>query len=442
MICAEWNEEDWSTLITAIELNTCILMLGPDASFEEVDGQFQPLTEIFSKKLAEGKEIKEAVEAWGIDRSNLAQVSLCYLFLPRLGRNSLLDKYRRFFKERRELTSEFYRNLAALPFYFAVISTPDFMFSQALRERDKNHIIASYNFNGREIDLVEMGNRDRPLLFYLYGNVNEPQSLVLTEDDLLNFLTKIVSKNPALPKNIVSELQEKNKTFLFLGFGFKHWYLRILLHVLQVRSKESRSFALEQFAPQQLEEFKNTIFFFGESDYRIQICNADLKGFARELKERYERSLITSPSEIPKAVPRDAPTLFICHASENKNIAAQLYQSMAKSGFRPWLDKENIRGGERWNAQIQKTIEEIDYFLVLNSKALAEKEEGYVNKEIHRALERQENFRRSAFIIPLLIDDAPLLEEFKDMQAIDLRDPSNIEKLSTHIKRDQQIRKR
>ena len=442
MVCAEWDEEDWSTLITAIKLNSCILMLGPDASFEKVDGQFQPLTEILSKKLAEEKNVKEAVEAWGIDPSDLGQVSLSYILLRKLGRNKLLDRFISFYEGRRELTSEFYRNLAVLPFYFAMICTPDNMFSEALKRESREHIIQWYNFNGGKKDLIEMGTRDKPLLFYLYGHLREPQSLVVTEDDLLNFLTKIASKDPPLPRNIMSELQGRDKTFLFLGFGFKHWYLRILLHVLQVRSKESRSFALEQFAPQQMEDFKNTIFFFGESDYRIQICNADLNGFAMELRKRYGESAEILAQGIAKIPQLDAPTVFVCHASQNKDDAARLYQNLAANGFKPWLDKENIRGGQRWNEQIQETIEEIDYFLVLNSRALSEKEGSYVNREINHALERQKDFRRCSFIIPVLIDDTPLLDEFKSFQAIDLREPNGLEKLITHIKRDQQIRKR
>ncbi|HAO20607.1 MAG TPA: hypothetical protein DCQ37_09125, partial [Desulfobacteraceae bacterium] len=77
-----------------------------------------------------------------------------------------------------------------------------------------------------------------------------PESLVMTENDLLDFLVSVISKAPGLPASITSELNSTDKNFLFLGFGFKHWYLRILLHVLAGNShKKSRSFALE-FMPE------------------------------------------------------------------------------------------------------------------------------------------------------------------------------------------------
>jgi hypothetical protein len=199
---------------------------------------------------------------------------------------------------------------------------------------------------------------------------------------------------------------------------------------------------LEQFAPQQTEDFKNTIFFFGESDYRIQICNADLNGFAKELRKRYGESKEISALGAAKIQQLGAPTVFVCHASENKDDAARLHQDLAANGFKPWLDKENIRGGQRWKDLIQKTIEEINYFVVLNSKALSEKEGSYVNTEINDALERQKEFRKCSFIIPVLIDDTPLLDEFRSFQWIDLREPNGLEKLFTHIRRDQQIRER
>jgi hypothetical protein len=149
-----------------------------------------------------------------------------------------------------------------------------------------------------------------------------------------------------------------------------------------------------------------------------------------------------SPLTPSKPQLRDAPTVFICHASEDKEYAAGLYRQMEAKGLKPWLDKENLRGGVLWDNQIQRAIREIDYFIVLNSKALLEKDVGYVNKEIAIAQERQPEFRERIFIIPVQIDNSPLLRMFEPFQAIDLRDPSQAEKLFNVIWRDHQIRKR
>lgn len=437
MIGGEWNDEDWDTLIDPIQTGKCILMLGPDAAGEEIGGRFTPLTEILANNLAANSQIKEMAESLKvpIDTSNLAQVSLYYEMMTK---RRVRPKVEEFYKARQNQTSQFHENLAALPFHLAITSTPDDMFCNALSKADKRPMKAHYDFSGDRNDLITggTGTANAPLVFYLYGTIENPNSLVLTENDFLDFLVKIASGNPPLPSNILSELRDREKSFLFLGFGFRHWYLRILLHILQVESKKYSSFALEQF---DVDRFRDTIYFFSESDYKIQICNAELIGFTKELRNRYAKM---SPVTLSKPQLRDAPTVFICHASEDKEYAARLYGQMETKGFKPWLDKENLRGGVLWDNQIQRTIKEIDYFVVLNSKALSEKDIGYVNKEITFALERQPEFRERIFIIPVRIDDSPLLKMFEPFQVIDLRDPNQTDKLFNTISRDHQIRKR
>ena len=440
MVCGEWNDEDWDTLIDPIQTGKCILMLGPDAAGEETGGRFTPLTEILANNLAVTSQIKEMAETLKvpIDTSNLAQVSLYYEMMTK---RRVRPKVEEFYRARQTQTSPFHETLAGLPFHLTITSTPDNMFFNALKANQnpvKNPTKEHYDFSGNRKDFLTggTGTANEPLVFYLYGAIENPSSLVLTENDFLDFLVKIASGNPPLPSNILSELRDREKSFLFLGFGFRHWYLRILLHILQVEPKKYSSFALERF---DVDRLRNTIYFFSESDYKITICNGDLSSFAKGLRDRYDKVSPLTPSR-PQL--RDAPTVFICHASEDKEYAAGLYRQMEAKGFKPWLDKENLRGGVLWDNQIQRVIKEIDYFIVLNSKALLEKDVGYVNKEIAFAQERQPEFRERIFIVPVQIDNSPLLKMFEPFQAIDLRDPSQAEKLFNVIWRDHQIRKR
>ena len=144
-----------------------------------------------------------------------------------------------------------------------------------------------------------------------------------------------------------------------------------------------------------------------------------------------------SPVSKPRKIPEDAPKVFICHASEDKNAAASLHRELEAAGLRPWLDKENLRGGDDWNQMIKKTIDNVDYFLVLQSHTLTKKHAGYVIREINCALDRKQEFRKGVrFIIPVKIDDSPLLEELKGIQAFDLTHESNINQLTDAITRD------
>ena len=438
----QWDDEDWSILNYTIQRGNCILMLGPEVAVEQINNQYRPCTEILANELAE--KIGSRVKSWNIDPGNLTQVAHWYCM--ETGRTDLEYRVSSFYDQRRNLTNDLYSDLAALPFPLIITSTPDTILYEALKKENKSPLVERYNFRGRNPDIVPKGTSEHPLLFYLYGTIDEPESLVLTENDLLDFLMAVVLKNPPLPNNIMSELRNKNNSLLFLGFGFKNWYLRILLRVLQGRDKASRSFALEQSIPGCEEDYESSILFYRKSEFKIQIHHQKIYHFVKELKDRFEkRAPMTAKTTAANNVQLpNAPTVFICHASEDKNYAANLYEQFEAAGFRPWLDKENLRGGDNWDQQIERTIKkEVDYFIVLQSQALAQKEIGYVNKEIRIALDHQMKFRQGLrFIIPVSIGDSPVIDELDALQAIDLSGGNNITELIRTIKRDQQRRKR
>jgi hypothetical protein len=439
----EWGFDQWKTLIHTLSQGNCILMLGPNMSLEQANGKRQPLTEILANELAEA--IKPQMELREINPANLAQMAHYYSMAA--GRNGLEAKVESFYEKRRKLTSELHKHLAALPFYFTITSTPDRMYYNALKTSGKQPVTSAYNFRGAAPAMAPMGTVENPLVYNLYGRVEESESLVLTENELIDFLVAVVSDNPPLPKNITSELQASNKSFLFLGFGFQNWYLRVLLHVLQGDKKQAHSFAIEQF-PQDTskDELEQTILFYEESGGKIHIYETELNTFIKELKEQYKagesaaRAAQTSKIEMR---PEPKATVFICHASENKDQASALYEKLETMGFCPWLDKENLRGGDEWDQVIKKAIKkEIDYMVILQSRDLVKKIAGYVNKEIHLALDRQDEFRRGVrFIIPARIDDCNLLEELEHLHTIDLFTKKGPEELIKTIRRDQMKRK-
>ena len=137
------------------------------------------------------------------------------------------------------------------------------------------------------------------------------------------------------------------------------------------------------------------------------------------------------------------PRVFICHVSEDKDIALNLHKQLKAAGLNPWIDKDNLRGGDQWDDRIQKVIKkEIDYFLVLQTKNLKNKLIGYVNKEIYIALEHQKTFRPNyCFIIPLQTDEDGRLEELEDFQAVSIDSENKIEDLIHFIEMDEKKKK-
>ncbi len=437
MSLCQWAEEDWNVLLNAISKSKCILMLGPETALAYPDGHPTLLSQTLANLLIQDMDPKYKEH---IDPANLMEASQYYCLQPGHDKIGLQLKIQDFYTRQRAASpGPFHLDLAALPFSLAVLSSPDEMFETALKEQHKNPKIGWYNYQQKKSHMEpreSIGTAAEPLLFYLYGSIKDEESLVATENDLLDFLVSIMA-GESLPKSLINELKAPNKSILFLGFGFKHWYLRILLHILEIKNKVTRSFALEDFTPRSEAEFKSTVLFYREGPCKIHFIEKGFAEFAAELRRRYEAGAAAAPEVIPICEEK-RPRVFICHASEDKPFAASLYEQLKAAGLDPWLDIENLRGGDRWDDMIKNAIKkEIDYFLVLQSKSLQKKVVGYVNKEIYEARERQKTFRSGIrFIIPLAIEEGGRLEELEDLQTISIPDSYNIAELVRIIQRD------
>jgi len=325
--------------------------------------------------------------------------------------------------------------------------------------KGKGKTTAFYNFKGDKKEVVPKGSIQRPLIFHLFGCIEDSASMVLSESDLLNFLVNVSGTAPDLPKNIRS-LFATDTRCLFVGFGFHNWHMRILLHVLFGGSsgherERSDSFAGERFAafvdPRSLEP---TCVFFKEGPH-VQLFDLDLDNFARTLRERVEAKLPDGP---PPA--EDRPIAFISYAHEDRNAARLLEDDLLQEGIQPWIDEADLRGGEDWEHRLEDVImNDVDYFIVLQSKHL-EKPERYVNMEIKAALRRRKKIQHPyAFLFPVKIEDCrnqgdiekarreesegEETDEHRDtkrslggLHVIDLREDGMTKKLATDLLRD------
>ena len=334
--------------------------------------------------------------------------------------------------------------LAALPFYCTISSCHDQMLRNAFRAAGKSPRVEHYNFKGRQPQNIEMGTTASPLIFHLQGLPVVPESLVLGEHELLDFLVAIVTKNPQLPEGLRAELMKTDKSLLFVGFGVKFWHLRVLLHVLRASHPDTRSFAIEAFENKQAE--KSAVMFYASR--KIEVFDAAVPEFLKELRTRYEKDVKTVP---PAPAEADAlavrPRVFLCHASEDKPLVQKVSDSLRRAGCDTWLDQDRkaddsgLRGGDAWDNEIQKQMEASDFCLIFVSRNLLNKSVSYVNREIGFALKRQTYFRGIPFIIPVLTDEnCEPPPELNQIQGERLQNPDAPDSLISLIKRNFQRR--
>jgi len=99
-------------------------------------------------------------------------------------------------------TTEFHRNIAALPFQVCITTGPDDFLFKAFEEAGKKPVREYYDFRAtRDVTIAEPSVQC-PLIYHFYGHTESSQSLVITENDLIDFLTKIVKNDPPVPSFI------------------------------------------------------------------------------------------------------------------------------------------------------------------------------------------------------------------------------------------------
>lgn len=209
-----------------------------------------------------------------------------------------------------------HRRLAALPFH-SYICTHYFNFmTEALKEQKKKPQSKYYRGDCVPNPAREQQEQEyepsaaTPLVYNLFGSLEEPASMVMTEDDYLDFLVKTASApttqrsgqedEPVIP-NVV-DLAMKQRSLLFLGYRLNDLEFRVLLRMLMCnRGQQFRygthftvqtvqivaddnSTDSEQI--QDLQDFVNKYFEYNR--IKVNVYPGSLAQFVTKLHQRWE----------------------------------------------------------------------------------------------------------------------------------------------------------
>ena len=124
--------------------------------------------------------------------------------------------------------------LAQLPIPIYITTNLDNQLGGALVEAGKNPQILLCPWNeyieqaetifDREPDYYP--SPEQPLVYHLFGRFNEPDSVVLTEDDYFDFLIGVTGNQDLIPPVVRRALSDSS--LLFLGYQMDDWNFRVL----------------------------------------------------------------------------------------------------------------------------------------------------------------------------------------------------------------------
>jgi hypothetical protein len=411
-------DRHWNTLVHGVRYGECILVLGPEIPVGTVGAPVGAAANSFAEKLT-GALAADLGETDG--GTTLAAVAQQYEDTKGFGASTLRALAARFYTTSGFVPSDVHAALAELPFSLILTTCQDELMASALQTAGKNPIVRRYNFRGNGRDNPEFplqSSPQTPLVYHLFGDAQEPGSLVLSENDLLDFLIAVVSDRPPLPSSLRRTLRG-GQHFLFIGFGITQWYLRVLLKVL-MRSLEfdrnGSNIATERLLGLSEVDREQTILFYRRGT-PIELEDADIDTFLTELKARIAAE---GGVALLSASTGRRPRVFISYAREDGELAGMTSRALRNADFETFLDTDTLSGGEHWDERIPEEINAAHFTLVLYSPALCRKTDSYVNKEIHLARER-DRWIRGPFLIPLRTAEIPYehriaeLSEFHEM---------------------------
>jgi hypothetical protein len=152
--------------------------------------------------------------------------------------------------------------LARLPLPVYLTTNYDGFLTEALRRQGKNPRTATcpWNVNAEAVGsraaddaLLRFPNSREPVVYHLHGSARDPHSMVVTEEDHLEFLLGLGADRGNVRQLIPTRLRPALTTrpLLYLGYEIQDWRFRFLLHGLlrTVAAMEPRRRAVLQLSP-------------------------------------------------------------------------------------------------------------------------------------------------------------------------------------------------
>ncbi len=391
------TNDQWKDLLYAIHKGKCMLLLGAGASTLTKNGITRPLTEWLSLELA--TQLRN--NHYPLEESesgSLLYVATEYL-LHFQSAIKLQSEVERFYREQAKQPNELLRAIAKLPFPLIINTAPDTLLEKAWMGEFKEYHKTFYSLlkerSREEADLqIEDPTGDCPLLYNLFGSVEDSASLVLTEKDRLKFIEDIIQHNNAIPNAILKEFRE-DKVVLFFGFDFEQWHLRILPK--KIFQKEEISAPV--IVPNGGQTLSKGAMVFYQKQYKMDFLPEDPLAFVQELSRRWENYEAEAGQETQQA-PVRAVFLYDREDEPWKVMLDKHFAVLKRAeGIHTW-DESMIGAGEETDEQIRQQLDQANLILLLVSSDFLASDKLY-NEQLRQALHRSGEGK--AYIIPILV---------------------------------------
>lgn len=207
-----------------------------------------------------------------------------FFFLEDNYRLEVVESILEFYENQK--VSDLYQKLAQLPFHLVLSLSPDKLMVQTCEQLGLPYHFHFYNkkkYNS-SLDKSKLDFKpalDNRLIYNIFGCIDNEDSLILSYDDLFEFLQRVFN-NYKLPKTIEEAIFEAN-FFVFVGFNYSTWYLKLLLRLMKMHEKIRKVFGMDEPLRKDLETF-----FVNEFD--MNFTRQDTADFVNDLYQKCDEA--------------------------------------------------------------------------------------------------------------------------------------------------------
>jgi hypothetical protein len=303
-------------IVAKIVEKDCVLLLGPGLATDKQGGPLQcGLIDYFK---ANQLEIEEDMD--NLYSCKKAQVKTrAYGYLKEYYRNHCEP-------------SELHRQLARVPCHLYVSINPDLLMKQALEYYGVEHEFKCY-VKGHPAEEVADPTPETPLLYNLFGSIDNQQSVILTHDDLIQYMFSII-KEFKLPQNLRNAM-ESSHYFIFLGFDFEKWYLRLLLKLFLDENKLS-------IASEARSRTQDRLRTFYSGNYGLEFVENNIEDYIKGVYDECSQQGLLRPVQEKSQTHIQAQIRDLIKRDEAAKALELLYQFVEKMDEKKVQDKQEL----------------------------------------------------------------------------------------------------
>ena len=374
------DDKFWELIIKRIEEEKCVLIIGPDIVAGSSDKSINQQLKEFLENNSAGYKYYPDDEFFSFADDAEKEYALMDVqsFYSQLQPNRIHEK------------------IAEIPFHLIISLSPDLVLKNYF---ETNKVPFIYDFYNKEQNpkAIEKPTSQKPLIYNLFGSVDSEGSVILTYNDLFDYLISIFSKFE-LPLEFKSQLQS-SRLILFLGFQFDKWYFKLLLRLLNLQEGKLNHAGLND--RQLLPQVRN----FYADEFKVKFLNYSGVEIVENIFDKFKgkEKLRTKPvvSTVNKL------EIFVSYGwgGESEVIVNSICESLVEKGHKIIRDK--IELGYKGNIrQFMQTIGRGKYIVVVIS-------DKYLKSEncMFEMLEIKQNGDVYNNIFPIVISDAKIYDE-------------------------------